>query len=116
MLLTRSTLQPTIPALVALAIADGDFIGDVVPHGDLVRLAADYADRAAEAWEDTEDEPPNTVATALRLQTAAVLLKLAHSMLHAAECDALDAAADAILAGDADRNGNPIPYATYRSA
>ncbi len=119
MLITRSTLQPTVAALVALALADGDFVGDLVPqatHTDLVRLAADYTERAADTWEDAEDALPGTVAPALLDAVRIVLVGLANNVLNAAECDALDAAADALQAGDADRAGKAIPYDTYRSA
>lgn len=116
MLLTRTTLQPSVAALVALALADGDFINDLVPHADLMCLAADHADRGADIWEDDQDELPGTVDQALILAARGVLINLGNNLLQAAAADAADARTDAIEAGDVTVAGDPIPYTTYRSA
>jgi hypothetical protein len=108
--------MPTIAELVAHATADGDFFNDVTPSCDALSVAADYADIGAERWEDEHDEMPGTVAPDLILAARAVLLNLVNDLLHRAECDAIDALADAIQAGDADRDGNTTPYPTYRGA
>lgn len=111
-------LMPTTADLVARAIADTDFIGDLVPHADLQHLAADATDMAIDAWEASNDLPigATDVPAVTIIATRRLLISHAEHLLRTAECDALDAAADALQAGDIDRNGNAMPYPTYRGA
>jgi hypothetical protein len=108
--------QPSVAELVARAVADTDFLGDLTPATDTLAHAADYADQAAEIWEDAAGDMPGTVAPELVLAARDVLRGLAETLLAFAETAAADARADAIEAGDADPAGDPIPYATYRAA
>ena len=111
-------LAPTVADLVARAIADTDFINDITPAGDMLRLAADYTDVVIDAWEEAAGVPvgstdvPMDVVNAIRR----ALYAYAYQVQRAAELDAIDARADAIEAGDTDAGGEAIPYAAYRSA
>jgi hypothetical protein len=108
--------MPTVAELVARAVGDTDFLGDLTPTTDTLAHAADYADQAAEQWEDALGEVPGTVAPELVLAAASMLRKLADMLLDFAAIEAADARADAIEAGDVDPAGDVIPYATRRAA
>jgi hypothetical protein len=109
-------LLPTVADLVARAVADGDFYGDIAPDSDLLTVAAEYTDRGIDTWADDNDVLANTVPVYLWLAARAVLSNLASALLRHTETAEADARADAIEAGDMDHDGNPIPYDTCRSA
>jgi hypothetical protein len=116
--------MPTVAELVALAVHDTDFLGDLTP--DTAALAADCADQAAEQWEearaaeraaaaaeqgeDARDELPGTVAPELVLAARGVLRGLADALVSFGEVDAANALSDAIESGDVDADGNAVAY------
>ena len=111
-------LAPTVADLVARAIADTDFLNDLVPNCGLTALACDACDMAIDAWEAANDVPVGATDVPARTinDVRAALIAHGSAALHTAERDAIDARADAIEAGDIDRDGNAIGYAAYRSA
>ena len=111
----RDATQPTVSELVALAITGTDFLGDITTSCDTMALAAEYADQAAERWEDARGVLFGTVLPE-RIDAARCELRdLAESVLGDAAEGLSYARIDSIEAGDLDDDGNPIPYETYRS-
>ncbi len=104
---------PTIAELVARAIADTDFVGDIsTDPEDMAHVAANSADLAAEMWEEANDYPVNiTVPSALIAEVRTALIARAQRFLDLREAETLDL----IESGDLDDDGSPAPYARYRS-
>ena len=69
--------------LVARAIADTDFLGDLVPHADLQRLACNAVDMAIHQWEAANDLPVGAtdVPAAIINQTRHALIVHAEQVL-----------------------------------
>ena len=111
----RTLTQPTVAELVALAIAGTDFLGDISASGDTMALAAEYADQAAERWEDAREEMPGSVLPELIEAARVVLRDCAESVLRNAESDADDALLDGIESGDLDDDGQAVGYDTLRA-
>jgi hypothetical protein len=88
-------VMPSPADLVAIAIADTDFQGEITAHCDVMYLAAEFADHAAEIWEDESGEMFGTVAPKVIEATRALLI------LHAIET--LDDMAEALADAQAER-------------
>jgi len=113
-------VMPSPADLVAIAIADTDFQGEITPGCDVMYLAAEAADHAAEIWEDENSEITGTVLPEVIEAVRALLVLHAVETLDdmaEARADAESARrADAYEAGDEDAHGEAVPYDTYRSA
>jgi hypothetical protein len=109
------TPQPTVAELVALATADGDFFNDITLAASPAYHGAEYAYIGAEVWEDRHDVLAGTVSPDTIVAAGEVLARLANDLQRTAECDAIDARADAYQAGDVGRDGSVISYPQYRS-
>jgi len=113
-------LLPTTADLVARAIADTDFMGDLTPRTmqvELLRLAAEATDRAIDAWEAENGLQVGSTDVALRMvfQVRRLLVSHARAVMRERVAAEDDARADALQAGDITRTGEAIPYPTYRS-
>lgn len=73
--------QPTIAELVGLAIAETDFLGELTARCDTMKIAADYADAAADRWEDALAELPGSVLPTLIEAVRGVLRRLADDVV-----------------------------------
>ena len=102
---THAAAQPTLGELVARAVEDTDFLGDIDrdPH-ILAAVAASAAETA-----------PHSVPHALIQDVTAALVQYARDLFAAADEARAEAWLDAIEAGDLGAGGEPIPYPTYRS-
>jgi hypothetical protein len=118
-MLSRRIL-PTIADLVARAIADTDYLGDLAGtrHPDVLDAAHAAATEAAERWE-MEHAPERVggiVPAPLILDAAHALAARGEAWLADRWADRIDALADAFRDGDVDRFGEPVGYDRYRSA
>ncbi len=111
-MLTTLTL-PTLAELVARAIADTDFVGDIsADPEDMAHVAANAADLAVEQWEEAHDYPVNiTVPSDLIALVRTALIARAQRYLDLRAAETLDG----MESGDLDDDGCPAPYARYRS-
>jgi hypothetical protein len=105
--------QPSVLALVTLALEAHEYLIELGRHEDPAQRAATCAGLALETWCHDHDVPPETVAPALRVLTAWVLTSLGRreqEMHIAAEEQAAIELAEAIEAGDVDSDGHWKPY------
>jgi hypothetical protein len=114
MTLPHTKTMPTIPELVARALADSDFVVET-PRGtsqrELYRAATIATNQAAEAWEEANGLPIGaTVPDLIRHPVSIRLVGLAQDR-HDAEMEAIAyALLDGIEAGDLDEDGSPVAY------
>lgn len=100
-----------VAGLVALALAETDFLADLDP-ATLADNAANSADLAADI---TEDRTGIAVPHALISDARQALAERGYTILAAREQAEIDARRDGQEAGDLDAAGEPIPYPNYRS-
>jgi hypothetical protein len=113
MLLAR--ILPSVADLVALALTRTDFISEI--RGDPAHIrwhAADAIEAAAENWTDANDGA--AIPSDFLNFATDCLIEAGHDILARADADADAAMRDAIDAGDMDRDGAPVGYASQRGA
>lgn len=99
--------------LADLAWRETDFLGDLTPAADLEHLVANAIDQAADIYADRLGDTCPSIPLAVLLCARKLLTARANGELAAREQAAADALADAIEAGDLDRDCNFIPYPRY---
>lgn len=109
-----TSVLPSVNDLVDCALADTDFLGDLLDGdiGWLEHIAANSIDLAADLWSERRGI---TVPLPLIMAARRELCTQAQCLLtEMAEAEA-DRIRDAQDAGDIDSHGDPIPQPRYRS-